>query len=335
MSAVRMPTSRRALDVGHPSTPSCFLCQLSKNQDVMLAGMLPTRRKSTGCQPTFSKSARTKTPSYFSTRFGSRTQVILAEELATRRMPKKCIFCPNPADSAEHLFSDWILEELEDISGPINIKIGKRKNVWQHTPEVKVNCVCHQCNNGWMSNLETKNQPYMRSMMHGHSIVLEPSQQKQLARWAVLKTIVLDAADRQRHPFYTAEERESLRPPLASCLPGTTIWLGYLSSRSFHMGATDLSGSIGEVPKAYRGSVTTVVLGHLVIQVLSVHVLPMFAGFRKLRWTYKPGKWDESLLMSWPVLGSISWPPLLSFVERGQNPIAALIDRFRIGIDVG
>jgi hypothetical protein len=251
------------------------------------------------------------------------------------RMPKKCIFCPNPANSAEHLFSDWILKELKDISGPINIKLGKRANVWKHTPEIKVSCVCHKCNNGWMSDLETNNQPHMRTMIQGNSIVLEPSQQKQLARWAILKSVILDAADRQRAPFYTVEEKESLKPPSASCLLGTTIWIGRLSSRGFHIGGTDLAGSIDEVPKAYRGSVTTAILGHLVIQVLSVHVIPRFADFRKLRWTYKPGKWDESLLNNWPVFDSISWPPPLSFVERGENPIAALGDRFRIGLDVG
>ena len=250
-------------------------------------------------------------------------------------MPKKCIFCPNAVDSREHLFSNWILTDLKDISGPMNIKLGKRKNVWQHTLEVKVNCVCQKCNSDWMSSLESASQPHMRSMMQGHSIVLEPLQQKCLARWAILKTIVLDVVDRKRPPFYTEEERESLRPPLSSCLVGTNVWIGRLASKGVHAGGIDISGNIGEVPKAYRGCVTTFILGHLVIQVRSLHVIPRFANFRMLHDTYKPGRWDESLLSTWPVFGSISWPPLLSFVERGQNPIAALLDRFKIGIDVG
>src|SRR5262249_52946778 len=40
------------------------------------------------------------------------------------RMPRKCLFCPNPVDSAEHLWSDWILEDL-NLSSPYTLSSEK------------------------------------------------------------------------------------------------------------------------------------------------------------------------------------------------------------------
>jgi hypothetical protein len=171
-------------------------------------------------------------------------------------------------------------------------------------------------------------------MMHDKSIVLGPAQQKLLTRWAILKAMVLDGSSKRRIPFYSQCERNGIKPPL-SCVPvGSAAWIGQLSVKAFHAGLTDTFGGINNVPKAFHGCVTTLIVGHLAIQVLTMHVLPMFS-VHPIRPNCKPGAWDVNLLNIWPVFGNANWPPPLSFTLKGADSIGALVNRWKIGTDIG
>lgn len=246
---------------------------------------------------------------------------------------KQCLFCPRTVDSAEHVWSDWILKDLKPVE-PIHIKIGKTMSKWVDSPEVRVKCVCQKCNNGWMSDIENENKPHMLVMMNDAPIILGPGQQKLLTRWAVLKAMVLDGSSpKRRIKFYSESERSSMKPPSRSIPVGTLAWIGRLSVKGFHAGLTDTFGQIGDIPKAFHGCVTTIVVGHLAIQVVTVHVLPMFATTR-VHPVCKHGAWDINLLDIWPVFGQRRWPPSFSFELKGTtHHIAGLINRWKIGID--
>jgi len=247
--------------------------------------------------------------------------------------PRQCLFCKNPVDSAEHVWSDWILKELKPTQ-PIRIRIGKRSDRWSDTAKMTVNCVCQKCNNGWMSDLENDNRPQIRSMIHDRGIDLEPTAQKELSRWSVLKAMVIEAADRQRNPFYDESERKNLKPP-SSVLPvRTSVWIGRYFDSSLHAGGTLVSGNIGRIPNALHGSVTTIVVGHLAVQIFTEHVPPMFATW-SLNIRCFPGPWDRSLVRIWPVFGPVRWPPPVSFTKTVPNHIGALVNRFKTGEDVG
>jgi len=248
-------------------------------------------------------------------------------------MAKQCLFCPRPVDSAEHVWSDWILQELRPAE-PIHVKIGKTTSKWVDNPEVKINRVCHKCNSTWMSDLENENKPQIRSMMHGKSIVLTPAQQRLLTRWAVLKAMVIDGSSAKRIPFYKQCERTGLKPPSSFIPVGTHAWIGRFSAKAFHAGLTDTFGQIDGTPGAFHGCVTTIIVGHLAIQIVTMHVIPMFATLR-LRPKYKPGAWDVSLSDIWPVFGDSIWPPSLPFTLDGTNRIKLLTDRWKIGTDIG
>ena len=248
-------------------------------------------------------------------------------------MAKQCLFCPRTVDSAEHVWSDWILQDLKPVH-PIHIRIGKTISKWVDKPEVRVKCVCQKCNNGWMSDIENENKPHMLAMMNGEPIVLESQQQKLLTRWAVLKATVIDGSSKRRIPFYSESERVSMKPPLRAIPVGTFAWIGRLSVKAFHAGLTDTFGGVDNVPKAFQGCITIIVVGHLVIQVLTMHVLPTFAT-RRLCPVYKPGAWDVNLLDIWPVFGEECWPPRFSFELKGTtHHIAGLINRWKIGEDI-
>lgn len=251
-------------------------------------------------------------------------------------MARRCIFCFRPADSAEDLWSGWILKEFKnrpELDAPIRFSKGKFTS-WRHNPEVRITCVCQSCNNGWMSDLETGNKPHMLPMMHGRRITLAPEQQKLLSRWAILKAMVLEGANRERNPFYSEEERRLFKPPSSSMTVGTRVWIGHFSGLGFHTGGTGIFRPLEKIPKAIHGHITTIVLAHLAIQVLTAHVLPMFAGRNIIPLDQNPGKWDVSLLECWPIFGSIRWPPAVPFTPRGSNSIGRLVFRWKIGTDI-
>lgn len=248
-------------------------------------------------------------------------------------MPRQCLFCENRVDSAEHIWSDWILKDLKPAE-PIRRQIGRHTDVYTDDPEVLVRCVCQRCNNGWMSDFENENKPHISAMMHDHPITLEPLQQKSLTRWAILKAMILDAANRQRPRFYGEFERKSLKPPMLALPVSTLVWIGRFSNIGFHAGETAVWAAIDGIPKAMHGCVTNIVVGHLAIQVLTPHVPPMFCS-RARDVEGRPGKWAQNLLDIWPVFGAVHWPPPLSFTRRGEDSIGALVYRWKVGQNVG
>jgi hypothetical protein len=249
-------------------------------------------------------------------------------------MAKQCLFCPRAVDRAEHLWSDWILQDLKPTQ-PIRIQIGKITSKWVDKPEVRIKCVCQQCNNSWMSDLENENKPHILAMMHGKRIILNAPQQRSLTRWSVLKAMVLDGSSPKRIPFYTYPERIGMKPPSSFIPIGTFAWIGRLSVKAFHAGLTDTFGEINHIPKAFHGCVVTIIVGHLVIQVITMHVLAMFAT-NVIHPAYKPGAWDVNLLDIWPVFGERLWPPPFPFELKGTtHHIGALVNRWKIGENIG
>jgi hypothetical protein len=197
---------------------------------------------------------------------------------------KQCLFCPSPVDSAGHLWSDWILRDLK-ATDPIKVIIGRRPSVFIATPEVLVECVCKNCNNRWMGNLETRNQPFIHAMINDDPCWLSKKDQKKLVRSALLKAMVIEATNEQRPFFYSNEEREQIKSD-SGILLERLFGLVVFRPRGFTLlrWGTDIWGQINEVPKAVHGCVTSMVMGHLLIQVLSGHVLPASLLEPRLPW---------------------------------------------------
>lgn len=170
--------------------------------------------------------------------------------------------------------------------------------------------------------------------MHDEPIVLIPTQQKLLARWAVLKAMLIEATNRKRTPFYGEAERVGLKPPSAVLPAETFVWTGRFSRSGCHAGGTDIWNQINKIPKALHGCLTTIIVGHLAIQVLTTHVFAMFAASRPSL-ECNAGAWDVNLLDIWPVFGARKWPPPVTFTLKGPNSIATLINKWKVGEDIG
>jgi hypothetical protein len=250
-------------------------------------------------------------------------------------MARQCLFCSNTARSREHLWPAWIHDRLQ-ITGPIRIARGRNPAQMSDNPEIKVKSVCGTCNNGWMRLLETECIPLIGSLAQDISTPLDNSQQSLLAVWALKTAIVTDSTNKTtRNLFYEKEEREELRTDYT--MPQRTkVWIGRAARSSLAAIGTDIWLDLLPSRKVAKGSVTTIVVGHLAIQVLSIHVLPKYVVSEAAITAVqpKPGRWDESLVPVWPI-GSrpAAWPPKLTFdtLHGGATSIAALVDRWKIG----
>jgi hypothetical protein len=241
---------------------------------------------------------------------------------------RQCLFCPNSANSKEHIWAKWILQSLKHVSS-IQHSIGKAtpKTV---SSNLTMKCVCDTCNRGWMSALEVENKATIGPLMHDFSLRVDEQQQHAIARWVTKTAMVVEATTaRHRTLFYSPDECKQLR--LNSVIPPrTAVWIGRYSGSSIGALGTDIWLNLPGEPKATNGSVTTLVLGHLVLQVLTFHVSP---EYRDGTVTVGPkiGPWEDLLLSTWPATGPVVWPPSLSFGRSGVLSIRTLIDRFKIG----
>jgi hypothetical protein len=250
-------------------------------------------------------------------------------------MPRECLFCDRNADSQEHLWSKWVLETRPKGGwGPIRHSIGGSPQKIIGNADLTVGSVCTVCNNGWMSDLETLNKPLIGCLMHDLTTPIDAEQQRDLALWTLKTAMVLDSVRAKR--YYERSECEALRQ---SAIPrGTKVWVGRSALSSLAAFGTDLRLDIPDAPNVGRGGATTIVVGHLAIQILATHPLPAHKARAASELellseiTPKPGEWDAKLIQTWPVgTRPVMWPPSRTFTNGGEHSIARLMDRWRIG----
>jgi hypothetical protein len=243
------------------------------------------------------------------------------------------MFCDNNAGSREHLWPKWIHERRD--FGPLNFQLGNSERKVIPDPEIKVKTVCGVCNNGWMSALESESIPTIGNMLHNISISLDEAQQKSVAAWTVKTAMVGESMKGREAPnqFYNRDERAAMRIS-RDIPPRTLIWIARMDA--MHLGdfGTDFALFNPQKERIGMGSVTTVVAGHFVTQVVTVHVEKLNTEIPQL--PCKMGNWNASLVQIWPIQKSIvQWPPKVSFTSGGPHGLAYLSERWRMGQKTG
>ncbi len=184
-----------------------------------------------------------------------------------------------------------------------------------------------------MSQCEEVNKPAIRAMINDEPCGLTKSDQKKLSRWAILKAMVVDSINPARPLFYTQSERAELKEH--SALPNRTlVWLGRLSRKAYHASGTDIWGDIEKIPKSSHGDATTIIVGHLLFQILTLHVRGQFAS-QAVQIGCRPGDWSANLLDIWPTVGPLQWPPNVSFTFAGTDSVVNVLNRWKIGENIG
>lgn len=137
-----------------------------------------------------------------------------------KRVPKPrkyCCFCDGSDLSKEHIWAEWMAEYLPPGEGHHYAVVrdggglrpgGNVETFWSRQGAVHTVCVravCRRCNNGWMSRLEISVRTHLEPMLKGEQVNLDLESQALLAKYFVMKAMVLD---RNRSPHvFTKEER--------------------------------------------------------------------------------------------------------------------------------
>ena len=224
------------------------------------------------------------------------------------------------------MWPQWVLRRV-NTREPIRRHVGQQMPKWTDSAEVKIKSVCHNCNNGWMSNLETKSIPLIGALLEDVELNLDASQQTQIALWALKTAMIIDSVpDHVR--FYSNSECEGLKNS-GALPPTTTVWLGRYVGRSLHAGGATFGINAGG-KKVADGSATTIIIGHFILQMATTHMLlSNLLGTITVN-SAATNSWSNRLIQNWPITAnSVRWPPPNSFSNDGQFRLFDLVNRFK------
>jgi hypothetical protein len=205
-------------------------------------------------------------------------------------LPKRCIFCQEGAKlTREDFFPRWFREiypaspesqksrlnaqvswhERDAKTGEIvtNIAPGKLARPGDLADQT-LKVVCGPCNNGWMSRLQQEAKPCLIPYIKGRWVRPGRQARKIISLWATMFAMVVEFGD-EPSAVVPPVEREvfmrDLKPPL-----GARVWAGRLAGDLpywFHRRAMRLTLDPSEVAGLPNAQLTTIVLGHLLLQV--------------------------------------------------------------------
>jgi hypothetical protein len=241
---------------------------------------------------------------------------------------RTCMFCQEKVSSREDIWPQWLTKRfpLSEASHMEGERGGYKLGRWQtKTPKLLPSkCVCGNCNNGWMSRLESEMKPIVVSILDEQLRALDASSQAVIAVWAIKTAMALEALYPERVFFYSENERQNMR--VVSAIPErTTIWIAKcVNQPNIYSVGKDLRTAPGENEvKAY---VTTMAFGSLTLQVLSIRIPASLPNEISITYDSREGPWDKTLLRVWPLIpNSQQWPP--NYGLDGEWGLEALTER--------
>ena len=242
---------------------------------------------------------------------------------------RRCIFCGGGPVSKEHVWALW----LTDVLGfaRFRVEADRPSGLMPSREAVSIDkqarVVCTRCNNGWMNNLEGSVRPLITRLITDPNaeVQLSAEQLTVIAAWVVKCAMVLEYASPGSRQIYTQEQRrflmDNLMPP-----DNVTVWLAkYRGERTLH----DTVKYLKSADSLFRGQTTTVVIGHLGLQVMTGSWPTARAG--RVR-SDDHERWATYLVQVWPLPDRASrWPPSQTVTDAD---LVAFTDRFLTGISL-
>jgi hypothetical protein len=243
----------------------------------------------------------------------------------------KCIFCGENVDSAEHIISQWlhpylarthsIMSRRQLPKGHSGSPLTTVRLKYRQGPSLNIRLrrTCKKCNNTWMSGLETAVMPTLAALVTGSPIELGEDAHRALARWVVLKTIVIDSYQ-PTVAAITPEQREAFKQNyeipafwLISIARNQGIrWRAKWAHRSY----TSVLAPSFSRPERANSQATTIGLGQLIIHSYSA---PYDLGYSRMERAMRP------FTRLWPSRGYIRWPESEGLVDRDIDFLADII----------
>ena len=151
-----------------------------------------------------------------------------------------CVFCGSPTLTKEHVFSRWshrlmpprergrassfrAMQYAEHSESAVHKFPGAMRD-WQ------IRCVCggtqQTCNGGWMKHIEDAARPALARLIRGESTRLQVTEQRIVATWAVLKSMISEYHPGENQTTHHGHRRELMRRKLPPAR-GWGVWIGY------------------------------------------------------------------------------------------------------------
>jgi hypothetical protein len=239
------------------------------------------------------------------------------------------MFCGGGDLTKEDAWPLWLLRrigadgpgEMHSVRGPglpQKWRVGKAG--------IRIGTVCRQCNNGWMSNLETAAKPVIESLLDGANTNLACDSQRILGAWAIKGAMVLEPL-RLKPGVFTAQERAQFRQSLL-LPPHTKVWVAkVVDSPGATCETSDLFSKTSSSADQVRGYVTTMAFGELAIQVLTFRLPFAVSPSTDINADMRPGPWDSTAIQVWPSLQSpVTWPGKMGL--NGESGLHAFSQRW-------
>jgi len=241
-------------------------------------------------------------------------------------MARTCIFCGQTANSVEDAWPLWLtqrfiapgaMEAQPGIDAPLK--------TWRvNRPELRLKWVCTTCNNGWMSQLETRAEPVITRLLNCTTCTLDVHDCKTLTLWAVKTAMVLEAINGPERCLYSDLERCLLSHKRDQVPPFTFVWIAKWIDSA---GPSSISRILSRATTPDRATVTTLAFGCLAIQVLKVVPRATLDPAMNITMEQREGPWEQVALQVWPQRRDpVSWPTLMGL--QGEGGLDVLEKRF-------
>jgi hypothetical protein len=229
-----------------------------------------------------------------------------------------CIFCGSSGLSSEHVWPKWAWnlipkaraknhERLHTLTPGPNAPT--RREAKPHAGPsitVKARVVCKQCNNGWMSLLESKVRPFLTPLILGQLTTISVEGLSIVARWLVMKFMVIEFL-RPIPPIALQSERLAI---MQGDIPPTwQLWLGFHLSEKWATAIWTETASITILanekdnqasPPSFDKNTQSISfgIGNLFVQTIHSTVAGLEYNFQA-----------NALRHLWPIRSNLIWPP--------------------------
>lgn len=242
---------------------------------------------------------------------------------------RECLFCERSADSVEDVWPNWIMRQYSDRGATmVHAERGSAApTTWRlRRPELRIRCVCHVCNNGWMSRLEGDTIPYLQPLLDGKAHSISPNAQASIALWAVKTAMIVEMLEGDDRCDYKKTERRQLS--LLSAIPERTrVWVAPTTDPSTLLATKTRHEAGGPAP--ISAVVTTISLAHVALQVFSLRDAPPIPSDTQVTVSIRRGPWEDLAVQVWPPEEtSLGWPTKLGL--NGEVGLDEFAGRFSV-----
>jgi hypothetical protein len=179
----------------------------------------------------------------------------------------------------------------------------------------KVRAVCADCNNGWMSDLETAIQPPLSGIIRdGASMYFTPRDVIKLAAFTFKNAVIANYLNPKREPFFTRSARELFRAT-HQIPPNVHMWIAALAAATT-TGAfwgyviSDETAQRGSLSRDLEIYVFTFAIGYLVLQLRAFRYGSLLNRGKEVPIALTQSVfWDDFTIQFWPAGIAFSWPP--------------------------